>query len=293
MRRGEYVARRLRSSATFTNCSLWLLSHSFAVTLINIWNSNCMHAFHRSSCDKCVVFPSKIAFNAQVASDLRPGLPRTDLVLWKAIKTQSGRGGWLLVPELLPLSMCRHARVSFWRESGLWRLTAVALHQGHSRSGAFNPVFTLASPFQIRPDNATRTDLQTRTGPDLPSLGSMPGTGSKRWRLEQAALRCNWVPRHLEIHVSLSHVGYWAKWHQCPTSWVHGWIEEKERKKYERENVEGGREEGIRWINAADLRSSEVACKLWTELSRATERRCCTPAVNLTARHAAGSNARL
>lgn len=38
----------------------------------------------------------------------------------------------------------------------------------------------------------------------------------------QAALCCNWLPRHPEIQVGFGHMGFRAKWHQCPTSRVHG-----------------------------------------------------------------------
>lgn len=37
-----------------------------------------------------------------------------------------------------------------------------------------------------------------------------------------AALCCNWVPRHPEIHVSIGHMGPRSKWHQRPTSWMCG-----------------------------------------------------------------------
>lgn len=135
--------------------------------------------------------------------DLYLTLPWMDFILCKAIKTRAengGRGGsWY---QSFCIYLCVGMHVSaFDMNQASEALTAVSLHHGHSCSDAFNLVFTLVSSSQTQTDNAAR-----KHAPSLILYSSLDV-----WdRFEtvgprQASLHFNWVPGHLEIHVSWSH----------------------------------------------------------------------------------------
>lgn len=64
--------------------------------------------FYRFSCYKYAVFPSKITLMLKWLLTYVLAYLEQILFKKKAIKTQAEDKGWLLVPELLHLSMCRH-----------------------------------------------------------------------------------------------------------------------------------------------------------------------------------------
>lgn len=100
-----------------------------------------------------------------------------------------------------------------WQQSVCIRVTVAVMH------------LTWCLPWSL-PSRYNQTMPLVRTRKHAPS--QIPHPSLDAWdRFEtvgpgQAALCCNWVPRHLEIHVTFGHMGCWAKWHQCPTSWVDG-----------------------------------------------------------------------
>lgn len=111
-------------------------------------------------------------------------------------------------------------------------LTAVSLHHGHSCSDAFNLVFTLVSSSQTQRDKSARKRAPSQIlYSSLDAWDRFETVGPR-----QASLHFNWVPGHLKIHVSIGHMGYWSKWHRCPTSWVRVWGREGEPEKITQEN---------------------------------------------------------